>query len=53
MTPEPDGISPVAHSLWTIARIQDVLTSPDLIRRFLLDITHAPGHRVMEVFTAW
>lgn len=39
--------------MWTIARIQNTLTSPVLIRRFLLDISHAPGHQVMNVFTAW
>lgn len=38
---------------WTIARIQNALAGETLIRRFLLDLTHAPEHRVMEVFTAW
>ena len=41
-----------AHTLWTIARIQHAL-SPLMARRFLLDITHAPAHQVMNVFTAW
>ena len=38
---------------WTIARIQNALAGETLIRRFLLDLAHAPEHRVMEVFTAW
>jgi hypothetical protein len=38
---------------WTIARIQITLSNEVLIRRFLLDLTHAPEPRVMEVFTAW
>jgi hypothetical protein len=41
------------HTLWTIARIQNVLTSPVLVRRFLLDLAHAPESEVMNVFTAW
>ncbi|MFI0900806.1 hypothetical protein [Streptomyces sp. NPDC020983] len=50
-----DAAAPIAatHSLWTIARIQDVLTSPVLVRRFLLDLAHAPEPEVMNVFTAW
>lgn len=41
------------HSLWTIARIHDALISPVMVRRFLLDLTHAPEHEVMNVFAAW
>jgi hypothetical protein len=53
VTRVPEVRSAATHSLWTIARIQNTLTSPVLIRRFLLDISHAPGHQVMNVFTAW
>lgn len=42
-----------AQAPWTIARIQNALTNQVLIRRFLLDLTHAPAHEVMNVFTAW
>lgn len=45
--------APATHNLWTIARIQNTLSSEVLIRRFLLDLTHAPAHEVMNVFTAW
>ncbi len=41
------------RTTWTIARIQNALAGETLIRRFLLDLAHAPEHRVMEVFTAW
>ena len=51
-TPGP-APQPTTPNPWTIARIQNALTNPVLIRRFLLDISHAPGNRVMEVFTAW
>ncbi|SHL69582.1 hypothetical protein [Actinacidiphila paucisporea] len=47
-TPPADQAAP-----WTIARIQNTLTNETLIRRFLLDLTHAPEPRVMEVFAAW
>lgn len=53
MTADPATNPSAAHRVWTIARIQNALTSPVLIRRFLLDISHAPGHQVMNVFTAW
>ncbi|MFF7192625.1 hypothetical protein ACFZAM_02755 [Streptomyces sp. NPDC008079] len=54
MTPgRPSTAAPAAHSLWTIARIQNTLSNEVLIRRFLLDLTHAPEHEVMNVFTAW
>lgn len=51
----PDAAVPptTTHTLWTIARIQNVLTSPVLVRRFLLDLAHAPESEVMNVFTAW
>ena len=49
----PAAAATTPHHLWTIARIQNVLSSEVLIRRFLLDLTHAPEPRVMEVFTAW
>ncbi len=45
--------SGVAHSLWTIARIQHALTHPVMERRFLTDLAHAPEHEVMNVFAAW
>ncbi|MFI0943844.1 hypothetical protein [Streptomyces sp. NPDC021020] len=45
--------TPGPHSLWTIARIHDALASPVMVRRFLLDLTHAPEHEVMNVFAAW
>lgn len=53
MTANPTTNQSAAHRVWTIARIQNTLTSPVLIRRFLLDISHAPDHQVMNVFTAW
>lgn len=53
MTADPATNPPAAHRVWTIARIQTTLTSPVLVRRFLLDISHAPDHQVMNVFTAW
>jgi hypothetical protein len=53
MPPDAAAPTPVTHNLWTIARIQDVLTSPVLVRRFLLDMAHAPEPEVMNVFTAW
>jgi hypothetical protein len=54
MTPgQPSTAAPATHNLWTIARIQSTLSSEVLIRRFLLDLTHAPAHEVMNVFTAW
>lgn len=46
------GPNPIRNP-WTIARIQNALAGETLVRRFLLDLTHAPEHRVMEVFTAW
>ncbi|MBD0739058.1 hypothetical protein [Streptomyces sp. CBMA29] len=54
MTPgRPSTAPPATHGLWTIARIQNTLSNEVLIRRFLLDLTHAPEHEVMNVFTAW
>jgi hypothetical protein len=53
MTPEGQEPPTATHSLWTIARIQNTLTNQVLIRRFLHDLTHAPAHEVMTVFTAW
>ncbi|MFF7158643.1 hypothetical protein [Streptomyces sp. NPDC008139] len=54
MTPgRPSTAAPSTHSPWTIARIQQTLSSEVMIRRFLLDLTHAPEHEVMNVFTAW
>jgi hypothetical protein len=53
MSPVPVAPPAVTHNLWTIARIQDALTSRVLVRRFLLDLTHAPEHEVMNVFIAW
>lgn len=53
MSPAPrSNAAPPTRSLWTIARICQAL-SPLLERRFLLDLTHAPAHEVMNVFTAW
>ncbi|WP_333768671.1 hypothetical protein [Streptomyces sp. IBSBF 2435] len=53
MSPDTRSITaPITHNLWTIARICQAL-SPLLERRFLLDLTHAPAHEVMNVFTAW
>jgi hypothetical protein len=53
MTTNPHPDTATAHSLWTIARIHNTLTSPVMARRFLLDITHAPAHQITGVFTAW
>jgi hypothetical protein len=53
VTADPATNQSATHRVWTIARIQNTLTSPVLIRRFLLDISHAPDHQVMNVFTAW
>lgn len=53
MTRDTHTAPSAAHKPWTIARIQNTLTSPVLIHRFLLDLSHAPEDRVMEVFTAW
>ena len=53
MTSHPPATPTAGPAPWTIARIQQALTNEALIRRFLLDLTHAPEHRVMEVFTAW
>jgi hypothetical protein len=50
---DPHASPAPAHNVWTIARIQHVLTSEVLIRRFLRDLTHAPEHEVMNVFTSW
>lgn len=53
MTRDINTASATAHHPWTIARIQNTLTSQVLIHRFLMDLSHAPEDRVMEVFTAW
>ena len=53
MTANPQPTQPATDSLWTIARIHEALPGPVMIRRFLLDITHAPEHQVMNVFAAW
>ncbi|WUH92360.1 hypothetical protein OG900_21125 [Streptomyces sp. NBC_00433] len=54
MNPHSATTPPVGQAVpWTIVRIQNTLTNETLIRRFLLDLTHAPASRVMEVFTAW
>ncbi|WP_225850938.1 hypothetical protein [Streptomyces sp. HPF1205] len=53
MTPQPPATRTTEPNPWTIARIHDTLTSPVLIRHFLLDLTHAPAHEVMNVFAAW
>jgi len=53
VTTDPQPDPPTTNRLWTIARIHDTLPGPAMIRRFLLDITHAPEHQVMNVFAAW
>jgi hypothetical protein len=53
VTQNPDAPPADAHSLWTIARIHNTLTSPTMTRRFLDDLVHAPEHEVMNVFAAW
>lgn len=54
MNPRPATTPPAGQAApWTIARIQNTLSNEVLTRRFLLDLTHAPEPRVMEVFTAW
>ena len=53
MTHDPTPPGPAGPAPWTIARIQNTLSAEVVIRRFLLDLIHAPEHRVMEVFAAW
>lgn len=48
-TPLPAGLA----AMWTIDRIPNTLSNGALIRRFLLDLVHAPEPRLMGVFTAW
>ncbi|MEW1860688.1 hypothetical protein AB0399_09960 [Streptomyces sp. NPDC088194] len=53
MTHHHEEAHPTTHDPWTIARIQKTLTRPAVVHRFLTDISHAPEHRVKEVFTTW
>lgn len=53
MTSDPGTAVSAEGAPWTIARIQNTLSAEVVIRRFLMDLAHAPEHRVMEVFAAW